>query len=105
MYIKTGKLWLAQPFLKQIKWLMPNIFRPTIPSRNWEVWNLLFHHLIHEVFASKPYFDFGVCSENQGKQVNLGLQAWKESFGASSVSQDFYSVFPKNHHLLNNTLI
>ncbi|WP_417856445.1 GNAT family N-acetyltransferase [Xanthomarina gelatinilytica] len=67
--------------------------------------DLLFHHLIHEVFASKPYFDFGVCSENQGKQVNLGLQAWKESFGASSVSQDFYSVFPKNHHLLNNTLI
>ncbi|GGG54795.1 GNAT family N-acetyltransferase [Bizionia arctica] len=67
--------------------------------------DMLFHHLINEVYKDKAYFDFGVCSENSGKQINSGLQSWKESFGASSISHDFYSVFPKNHILLNDVLI
>jgi hypothetical protein len=67
--------------------------------------DLLFHHLIHEVYKDKAYFDFGVCSENGGKQINSGLQSWKESFGASSISHDFYSVFTKNHIYLNQVLI
>ncbi|WP_417867392.1 GNAT family N-acetyltransferase [Xanthomarina gelatinilytica] len=67
--------------------------------------DLLFHHLIHEVYATKPYFDFGICGENRGQQINSGLQAWKESFGASSISHDFYSVFTRNHRLLNDILI
>lgn len=67
--------------------------------------DFLFHHLIHEEYKSKPYFDFGVCSEKNGQQINSGLQAWKESFGASSISHDFYSVFTKNHHFLNDVLL
>jgi hypothetical protein len=67
--------------------------------------DLLFHHLIHDIYKDKTYFDFGVCSENSGRQINSGLQSWKESFGASSISHDFYSVFTKNHIYLNDVLI
>src|SRR5690554_232054 len=67
--------------------------------------DFLFHHLIHEVYAAKPYFDFGVCSEKNGQQINSGLQAWKESFGARSISHDYYSVFTKNHRFLNDILV
>ncbi|MCX7550549.1 GNAT family N-acetyltransferase [Xanthomarina sp. F2636L] len=67
--------------------------------------DLLFHHLIHDVYESKPYFDFGICSENGGKQINSGLQSWKESFGARSISHDVYSVLAKNHVNLNDILI
>jgi hypothetical protein len=67
--------------------------------------DLLFHYLIYEVYKDKPYFDFGICNENQGKHINSGLQSWKESFGARSISHDFYSIFTKNHVYLNDVLI
>ena len=67
--------------------------------------DLVFHHLIHEVYNDKVYFDFGICNENQGKHINSGLQSWKESFGARSISHDFYSIFTKNHIYLNDVLI
>lgn len=52
----------------------------------------LFHHLISEVFKHKAYFDFGISNENQGRTLNTGLSYWKESFGASTIVQDFYEV-------------
>ncbi|TYA58288.1 GNAT family N-acetyltransferase [Formosa maritima] len=67
--------------------------------------DMLFHHLIHKVYKNKAYFDFGICNENQGKQINSGLQEWKESFGARNISHDFYSIFTKNHSYLNDVLI
>ena len=67
--------------------------------------DVLFNYLIHEVYKNKIYFDFGVCTENRGKQINSGLQSWKESFGARSISHDFYSVFTKNHIYLEDVLI
>ncbi|MEO8933946.1 MAG: GNAT family N-acetyltransferase [Xanthomarina sp.] len=67
--------------------------------------DFLFDYLIHQVFNSKPYFDFGACSENKGQQINSGLQAWKESFGANSISHDFYSISTKNHVYLNDILL
>ncbi|MFL0352236.1 GNAT family N-acetyltransferase [Xanthomarina sp. GH4-25] len=67
--------------------------------------DILFHELIHEVYKDKAFFDFGISNENQGKQINSGLQSWKESFGARSISHDFYSVFTKNHSFLNDVLI
>ena len=66
--------------------------------------DLLFHHLISEVFTNKCIFDFGISNENQGKKLNNGLSYWKESFGASTIVQDFYDVETVNYDLLDNVL-
>ncbi|RSK39165.1 GNAT family N-acetyltransferase [Mangrovimonas spongiae] len=67
--------------------------------------DFLHHHLITQVFADKVYFDFGISNENNGKQVNTGLQYWKEGFGGRGITQDFYKINVKNHEKLNNVLI
>ncbi len=66
--------------------------------------DILFHHLINEVYKDKNYFDFGVSNENQGKNINEGLLYWKESFGARTIIQDFYSLETHNHYLLDQVL-
>lgn len=67
--------------------------------------DMLFHHLIHTVFKEKHYFDFGISNENQGKNINEGLLYWKESFGARTITQDFYSLNTANHNLLDGVLL
>jgi hypothetical protein len=54
--------------------------------------DFLHHHLITKVFQQKCYLDFGVSNENGGHNLNGGLSYWKESFGAHTVTQDFYEV-------------
>ncbi len=54
--------------------------------------DILFQHLIYQVFAHKRYFDFGISNEQNGKLLNDGLSYWKESFGARTIIQDFYEV-------------
>jgi hypothetical protein len=65
----------------------------------------LYHHLLTEVFGDKKYFDFGISNENQGKNLNNGLCFWKESFGASTIIQDFYEVKTSNYILLDNVIL
>jgi hypothetical protein len=65
----------------------------------------LFHHLITKEFANYSYFDFGISNENQGKNINKGLQYWKETFGARTFCQDFYEVETKNFVKLNQVFI
>lgn len=67
--------------------------------------DLLFHHLITEVFKNKRFFDFGTSNENQGRKLNDGLSYWKESFGASAIVHDFYEVESANYNLLETVLI
>ncbi|MFV0541273.1 MAG: GNAT family N-acetyltransferase [Aestuariibaculum sp.] len=62
-------------------------------------------HLLQKVFVDKMYFDFGNSNENKGKQVNKGLQYWKEGFGARTIIQDFYRINTANHELLNHVFI
>jgi hypothetical protein len=66
--------------------------------------DLLFHHLITDIFKNKPFFDFGTSNENQGRKLNNGLSYWKESFGASAIVQDFYEVETINFTKLENVL-
>lgn len=66
--------------------------------------DLLFHHLITEVFKNKQFFDFGTSNENQGRKLNNGLSFWKESFGASTIVHDFYEVITSNYGLLDTVL-
>lgn len=67
--------------------------------------DFLHHHLITEIFKDKKYFDFGISNEEDGKKLNQGLIFWKESFGARSVTQDFYEVETANFVKLENVLI
>lgn len=39
-----------------------------------------------------PYFSFGISTEEQGKVLNKGLVAQKESFGARGLVLDFYEI-------------
>lgn len=67
--------------------------------------DFLFHHLINSTYRDKKYFDFGVSNENQGKNINKGLQYWKECFGARTVAQEFYEVPTANHTKLDSVFI
>lgn len=67
--------------------------------------DVLHGHLIENVFAHKTYFDFGVSTENGGKQVNYGLQFWKEGFGARTITQDFYKLKTENFKKLESVLL
>ena len=66
--------------------------------------DLLFQELISETFKNKRFFDFGISNENQGLKLNNGLSYWKESFGASTIVQDFYEVETSNYNKLENVL-
>lgn len=65
----------------------------------------LFHYLITKVFADYSYFDFGISNENQGRNINKGLQYWKETFGARTFTQDFYEVETKSYVKLNQVFL
>jgi hypothetical protein len=67
--------------------------------------DFLYNYLITDVFKDKRYFDFGISNEENGKKLNEGLIFWKESFGARTLTQDFYKVETKNFFKLENVLI
>lgn len=47
--------------------------------------DVLFDHLINEVFTQVNYFDFGTSVENEGHYLNEGLIFQKQGFGARCV--------------------
>lgn len=53
---------------------------------------MLFHRLIFNDFASKDYFDFGICNEDHGLYLNEGLYRQKSSLGGSAIVYDRYSI-------------
>ena len=65
----------------------------------------LYDYLITNVFNDKKYFDFGPSHEENGTKIKEGILFWKESFGAKTITQSFYEVETKNHHLLDTVLI
>ena len=67
--------------------------------------DFLYDHLITEVSADKRYFDFGISNEDNGMKLNKGLVFWKESFGARTLTQDFYSIPTSNYALLDAVII
>ena len=66
--------------------------------------DFLFQHLIQVVFKDKLNFDFGISNEKEGLKLNEGLLYWKESFGARTITQNFYSFETRNHTKLDNVL-
>ncbi|HEA31362.1 MAG TPA: GNAT family N-acetyltransferase [Leeuwenhoekiella sp.] len=67
--------------------------------------DFLFHYLITDVFKDKRYMDFGTSNENAGKNLNAGLQYWKECFGARTFVHRSFRIKIKNHHNLNAVLL
>ena len=67
--------------------------------------DFLHFHLINNVYKDKLYFDFGSSNITNGKQINKGLQFWKEGFGARTIIQNFYDFEVKNYILLESILI
>lgn len=53
---------------------------------------MLFHRLIFNDFATKEYFDFGICNEDHGLYLNEGLYMQKSSLGGTGVVYDRYSL-------------
>ncbi|WP_264212584.1 GNAT family N-acetyltransferase [Leisingera thetidis] len=52
--------------------------------------DMIVHHLLEEVFADRAWFDFGISTTDQGRELNAGLAKQKEMFGArSTVYQQF----------------
>ncbi len=60
----------------------------------------LFDYLI-KTYKSIRYFDFGICNENAGKDLNIGLLEWKEGFGGRTFCHNFYEIKTENHQLLD----
>jgi len=54
--------------------------------------DLLFFHLIEEVYRNKRYFDFGHSNIPDGGDLNFGLIEQKEGFGARASVHDHYDV-------------
>jgi hypothetical protein len=49
-------------------------------------------HLIEEEYTAKPWFDFGISTTEEGRNLNTGLMRNKESFGGRAVAYDTYVV-------------
>lgn len=62
--------------------------------------NLLFTTLLDDYFLDKKYFDFGIANENDGKELNHGLLAWKERMGGRTYSHDFYKIDTKMFEII-----
>lgn len=49
-------------------------------------------HLLQNACTGKRYFSFGISTEQDGKFLNEGLVRNKESFGARTITNDFYRI-------------
>jgi len=54
--------------------------------------DLVFHHLINNIFSHKTYIDFGISNEDNGQYLNRGLIQFKEGFGGRTINHDFYHI-------------
>lgn len=60
-------------------------------GRDLRAQDALFHHLLADVYATKPWFDFGRCKDGAGR-LSPGLARNKEGFGARAVVYDRYEL-------------
>lgn len=54
--------------------------------------DFLFDYLLQQVYKEKPFFDFGISTEQEGLFLNEGLISQKEGFGARGVVYDIYQL-------------
>ena len=61
-------------------------------GRSSRALDLVFSHLLGDVYRGKDYFDFGSSTKNEGRDLNVGLVEFKEGFGARAVMHDVYEL-------------
>ena len=54
--------------------------------------DLVMDYLVHEHSFGRRYFDFGICTESEGRYLNEGLIGQKEMFGGRGVAYDFFRM-------------
>ncbi|HEY2972564.1 MAG TPA: GNAT family N-acetyltransferase [Pyrinomonadaceae bacterium] len=54
--------------------------------------DLVINHLINDYYVGKKFFDFGISTEEGGRQLNAGLVENKQGFGGRAVAYDFYEI-------------
>lgn len=54
--------------------------------------DFVLYHLLTQVYKDKKYFDFGISTTNQGRELNLGLIDYKEHFAARATVYDTYTL-------------
>ena len=54
----------------------------------------LFHHLIHNVFSARRYFDFGTSNEDAGRILNSGLLHQKTGLGGRGAAYQIFRLKP-----------
>lgn len=64
--------------------------------------DLLIKTLMDEFAKNKKYFDFGISNEENGRILNKGLIAQKESFGGRSVVHCTFELAINNIHYTNS---
>ena len=52
--------------------------------------DMLFDHLVNDVYVGSRYFDFGKSTEDGGRYLNESLIFQKEGFGGRGVCYDTY---------------
>jgi hypothetical protein len=68
----------------------------TATGRELGALDLILDVLLNETYVDKPYFDFGISTEDGGRTLNVGLVENKESYGARAVAYDFYELDLRN---------
>jgi hypothetical protein len=64
----------------------------TEEGKSFGALDCILNFLVNEHYAAKPYFDFGISTEQGGHYLNAGLVGNKESFGARAVVYDCYEL-------------
>ena len=54
--------------------------------------DVIISYLVDDYYAQKPYFDFGISTEEEGRRLNTGLVENKQSYGARAIVYDFYEI-------------
>lgn len=54
--------------------------------------DIIYNHVISDIFPHARYFDFGTSNEDGGQYLNTGMTAHKEEFGARSIIYDCYRI-------------
>ena len=73
-------------------------------GKSTDALSALFAHIIQEKSSAFDYFSFGHSNEDNGRVLNHTLSYWKESFGGSTLTHDFYKVNTANYFILEKLI-
>ena len=73
-------------------------------GKSTDALSALFYYIIKDKSNAFDYFSFGHSNEDNGRVLNHTLSYWKESFGGSTLTHDFYKVKLANYSILEKLI-